>query len=350
MHLGKVEKIPTTRLVAELEPVEIDGTIVSRASLHNRNELERLGIMIGDHVLVEKAGKIIPHVLRVNTAARSGNERTFAFPVNCPECGVATQQEEDGVYIRCPNPECPAQLRETLIFFASRAAMDIDGLGEKLIGQLLDENLIDGIPSLYRLNSRYEKLLNVKRMGQKSVDRLLTGIDTSKSRPLWRLLTGLNIRHVGRSNAQILETAFGTVNAIANQPVDTLAAVDDIGPVIAESVRAFFASRYGRKLVSELGELGLNLGIPVTTEKMEEIENFFSGKTVVVTGRLSQMSRDEAKQLVRDHGGKTSDSVSKKTDFVVAGEKAGSKLTKAQDLGIEVLTEQDFLTKLGIQE
>ena len=345
----QVGKTGTLTPVADLEPVEIDGTIVSRASLHNRDELDRLGIMIGDRVLVEKAGKIIPHVLRVNTAARSGKEQPFPFPKYCPECNAATQQEEGGVYIRCPNPQCPAQLRETLVFFASRAAMDVDGLGEKLVEQLLDARLIDGIPSLYRLHTQQAKLQEMERMGEKSVQRLLTGIAESKSRSLWRLLTGLNIRQVGQSNAQVLETAFGTMQSIAEQPVEILSAVDDIGPIIAESVHSFFTSEYGQKQVAELRELGLNQGTPLFRTEADESEQRLTGKSVVVTGTLTQMSRDEAKQLVRDHGGKASGSVSKKTDFVVAGEKAGSKLTKAQELGIEVLTEQEFLTRLGIQ-
>jgi len=345
----QVGKTGTLTPVADLEPVEIDGTIVSRASLHNRDDLDRLGIMIGDRVLVEKAGKIIPHVLRVNTAVRSGQEQPFPFPDRCPECNAATQQEEGGVYIRCPNPQCPAQLRETLIFFASRAAMDVDGLGEKLVELLLDEKRIDGIPSLYRLHTQQAELQKMERMGEKSVERLLAGIADSKSRPLWRLLTGLNIRQVGQSNAQVLETAFGTMQSIAEQPVETLAAVDGIGPVIAESVHSFFASEYGQKQVVELKELGLNQGTPLVKTADDETESLLTGQTVVVTGTLTQVSRDEAKQLIRDHGGKASSSVSKKTDFVVAGEKAGSKLTKAQELGIEVLTEQEFLIRLGIQ-
>lgn len=345
----QVGKTGTLTPVAELEPVEIDGTTVSRASLHNRDQLDRLGVMIGDRVLVEKAGKIIPHVLRVNAAVRSGQERPFVFPDRCPECGTETVQEEAGVYIRCPNPQCPAQLRETLIFFASRAAMDIDGLGEKLIGQLLDAGLIDGIPSLYRLSSKRDELLSIERMGEKSADRLLQGIEASKSQPLWRLLTGLNIRHVGQRNAQVLESAFGTVSAITAQHVETLAEVDEIGPVIAESVHAFFSSDYGRQLITELVALGLNPGTPVAPRPAAESSQLLSGRTVVITGTLSKMSREEAKQLVRDHGGRASGSVSKKTDFVVAGEKAGSKLAKAEELGIEVLTEQEFLHRIGRQ-
>lgn len=344
----QVGKTGTLTPVAELGPVEIDGTIVSRASLHNRDELDRLGIMIGDRVIVEKAGKIIPHVLRVNTAVRSGGETTFSFPSKCPECQTQTTQEEGGVYIRCPNPQCPAQLRETLVFFASRAAMDIDGLGEKLIEQLLEERLIDGIPSLYRLHQRRGELLTLERMGAKSIDRLIGGIDKSRNQPLWRLLTGLNIRHVGQSNAQVLEGAFGTMAVIAQQSVGSLAAVEDIGPIIAESVSSFFQSEYGQSIVSELEALELNMGTPLpNVEETNSTAGVLTGKTVVVTGTLSQMSREEAKQLVRDHGGKAAGSVSKKTDFVVAGEKAGSKLMKAQDLGIEVISEEQFVERLG---
>ena len=346
----QVGKTGTLTPVAELEPVEIDGTTVSRASLHNRDELERLGVKIGDTVLVEKAGKIIPHVLRVNEAERTGKEQEFEFPSSCPECDSEVQQDDGGVYIRCPNPACPAQLRESLIFFASRPAMDIDGLGEKLVGQLLDAELIDGIPSLYRLSERRSDLEGLERMGQKSIDRLLAGIETSKEQPLWRLLTGLNIRHVGQSNAQLLESAFGTCDELGVQTEESLAAIDEIGPVIAASVHQFFASDYGSQVVSELKELGLNMGraIERSAEGTAGGEGAaFDGKTVVVTGTLAQMSREEAKQLIRDHGGKAAGSVSKKTDYLVAGEKAGSKLTKAEDLGVPVLTEDEFLAMIG---
>ena len=339
----QVGKTGTLTPVAELEPVEIDGTTVSRASLHNRDELQRLGVRIGDTVLVEKAGKIIPHVLRVNETLRSGEEQEFHFPDNCPECQTAVVQDEGGVYIRCPNPSCPAQLRETLIFYSSRPAMDIDGLGEKLVGQLLDESVIDGIPSLYRLHAKRDQLVEWKGLGEKSIDRLLQGIEASKQQPVWRLLTGINIRHVGQSNAQVLESAFGHIDEIASKTVDQLAAVEEIGPIIAQSVHDFFHSSYGTELIGELKELGLNPGTVKTTDaSTDEKSGKLDGKTVVVTGTLSEMTRDEAKQLIRDHGGKAAGSVSKKTDFVVAGENAGSKLTKAQDLGIQVLTEQEF--------
>lgn len=342
-----VGKTGTLTPVAELRPVEIDGTTVSRASLHNKDELQRLGVMIGDTVLVEKAGKIIPHVLRVNEAERTGQEKAFTFPTDCPECGSSVQQDEGGVYIRCPNPSCPAQLRESLVFFASRPAMDIDGLGEKMVAQLLDAGLIDGIPALYRLHEKRDDLLAMERTGAKSVERLLGGIEASKQQPLWRLLTGMNVRHVGQSNAQVLEAAFGTAAEISQQSVESLNAVDDIGPIIAESVQAWFASEYGQSMVAELTALGLNMGSPKQARAESAGGTALEGKTVVVTGTLPSLSREEAKQLVRDHGGKAAGSVSKKTDYLVAGEKAGSKLTKAQDLGIPVLNEAEFLQLIG---
>lgn len=346
----QVGKTGTLTPVAELEPVEIDKTTVSRASLHNRDELERLGVMIGDTVLVEKAGKIIPHVLRVNEGARNGKEQTFQFPTSCPECRTPVVQDEGGVYIRCPNPSCPAQLRETLVFFASRPAMDIDGLGEKLVEQLLDAQLIDGIPSLYRLADRREELQKLERLGDRSVDRLLRGLEATKEQPLWRLLTGMNIRHVGQSNAQVLERAFGTMAEISVQSEEALAAVDDIGPTIAKAVHQFFATDFGQALIADLSELGLNMGTPIDrTAVLSADEMKLEGKTVVVTGTLTQMSREDAKQLIRDHGGKASGSVSKKTHLVVAGEKAGSKLAKAEELGVAVLSEQQFLDLLNKQ-
>ncbi|MFN8706339.1 MAG: NAD-dependent DNA ligase LigA [Planctomyces sp.] len=347
----QVGKTGTLTPVAEMEPVEIAGTTVSRASLHNRDELLRLGVQIGDRVIVEKAGKIIPHILRVNEAARTGHETPFAFPERCPECETAVTQDDGGVYVRCPNPQCPAQLRETLVFFASRPAMDIDGLGEKLVEQLLTAGFIDSIPSLYRLSSRREELLTLERMGQKSVDRLLAGLEKSRQQPLWRLLTGLNIRHVGQTNARTLERAFGTADEIMLQSEEALSSVDEIGPVIAKSVWNFFHSEYGVSLISQLRDLGLNLGKPIERSQASgmsgsESTGRLTGKTLVVTGTMVRMKRDQMEQLIRDHGGKASGSVSKKTDYVVAGEEAGSKLTKAKELNVPVLTEDEFFELL----
>lgn len=331
--------------VAHLKPVEIAGTTVSRASLHNRDEIERLGVRVGDWVVVEKAGKIIPHVLRVEEHRRTGKEKHFVFPAKCPECGTEAVQDEGGVYIRCPNPNCPAQLRETLRFFASRGAMDVDGLGIKLVEQLLAEGLVKSVPDLYRLRDKRDKLLELERMGEKSADNLLEAIEVTKQRPLWRLLTGLNIRHVGTGTAQVLAEHFGTLDAIREQTAEQLAEVEEIGPVIAASVHQFFHSRFGQALVDELREFGLNFGTPVKHAKKRA--GALDGKTLVVTGTLSKMTRDEAKEMIHTHGGKATGSVSKNTDYLVVGENPGSKLDKAQTLGVPVLSEEEFLELCG---
>jgi len=333
--------------VAHLTSVDIAGSTVSRASLHNRDEIERLGVRIGDWVVVEKAGKIIPHVVRVEEHRRNGSEHPFDFPDRCPECDSEVEQDPGGVYIRCLNPNCPAQLRESLRFFASRAAMDIEGLGIKLIEQLLEAGLLTSLTDIYRLKDLREELLSLERMGEKSVDNLLRAIEESKTRPLWRLLTGLNIRHVGTRHAHVLADVFGTLDEIRRQSEETLAAVDEIGSVIAHSVHSFFASPVGRRLVDEFRLLGLNLGKPVQQEETQPQTGPLTGKTVVVTGTLSRFTRDEIKELIHEHGGKPAGSVSKQTDFVVAGEKAGSKQAKAQQLGVPVLTEDEFLAMLG---
>lgn len=341
----QVGKTGTVTPVANLEPVQIAGTTVSRASLHNRDEMERLGIQIGDWVVVEKAGKIIPHVIRVEEHRRDGTQQELEFPKKCPECQTPLVQDEGGVYIRCPNPNCPASVRETLRYYASRQAMDIEGMGIKLIEQLLESKLLAGLADIYRLDDHYEELVDLERQGEKSIDNLLAGIEASKKQPLWRLLTGLNIRHVGASNARILEREYGTIDQISGQSVEELAEVNEIGPVIAESVYNFFHSDFGRELIQDLKEMGLNMGKPV--QKKEQATGVLDGKTVVVTGTLSHFTRDEAKELIVKHGGKASGSVSSKTDYLLAGEKAGSKLTKAQELDVPVLSEEEFLKLLG---
>ena len=339
----QVGKTGTLTPVAELEPVQIAGTTVSRSSLHNWDEIRRLGVQVGDHVIVEKAGKIIPHVVRVEEHLRDGSEKPFPEPTACPECNSDVTQDEGGVYLRCVNPQCPAQLRETLRYFASREGMDIDGLGIKLVEQLLEAKLLNSIPDLYRLSSQREQILELERMGEKSVDKLLAGIEQSKSQPLWRLLTSLNIRHVGASNARVLADRFGTMDELLAQGEAELADVDEIGPVIAHSVHAFFASDVGKSLIEELRTLELNFGQPIETAPANDNAGVLAGKTVVVTGKLTELDRDGAKELIRQHGGRASGSISKNTDYLVAGEKAGSKLTKANELGVTVLTEREFL-------
>lgn len=328
--------------LAFLEPVEIAGTTVSRSSLHNKDEVERLGIMVGDRVIVEKAGKIIPHIVRVELEKRDGSEKPFVFPTHCPECQSEVVQDEGGVYVRCLNPLCPATLRESLRYYCSRQAMDIDGMGIKFVEQLIEAGLVKSFADLYRLHERKDELLAIDRMGQKSVDNMLAGIEKSKSQPLWRLLTALNIRHVGSSNARILANTFGEMDAIMAQSEESLAEVDEIGPIIAAAVAQFFQSEAGKSIVEELRAQGLNFGEPIP-ESADSGENQpLAGKSIVVTGTLSRYKRDEIQELIRAHGGKPSSSVSKKTSFVVAGENAGSKLEKANSLGLEVLSEEDF--------
>ncbi|HET6423422.1 MAG TPA: NAD-dependent DNA ligase LigA, partial [Planctomycetaceae bacterium] len=238
--------------VAHLEPVEIAGTTVSRASLHNRDEIERLGVMIGDWIIVEKAGKVIPHVVLVEEARRDGTQQAYHFPTRCPECHAHVEQDEGGVYIRCPNPNCPAQLRESLRHFASRGAMDIEGLGIKLIEQLTDGGFLKSFADVYRLAGHRAQLIELERQGEKSIDNLLAGVEASKQRPLWRLLTALNIRHVGQRTAQQLAEHFGTMDAIAAASVDDLSEVEEVGDVIAQSLHQYFHGEIGPKIVAEL--------------------------------------------------------------------------------------------------
>ncbi|MEM1062450.1 MAG: NAD-dependent DNA ligase LigA, partial [Planctomycetota bacterium] len=343
-QVGKTGRVTP---VAELEPVEIAGTTVSRASLHNADEIARLDIKIGDAVVVEKAGKIIPHVVRVEAATRDGKERAIAFPVGCPVCdtvltrGVDEKTGREDVDFRCMSPQCPARVRGTLEFFASRTAMDVDGLGVKLIDQLVDAGLLKGIADIYRLAERREQILELERVGEKSVDNLIAAVAETKSRPLWRLITGLNIRHVGSSTARVLADEFGTLDEIMAQPVESLAATEEIGDVVAASIRAYFDAPANRALIEDLRTLGPNFGTPVEDRPAETDASAgpLAGKTVVVTGTLEHFTRDEAEEAVRAAGGKTSKSVSRKTDYGVAGARAGSKKAKAEKLGVEVLDE-----------
>jgi DNA ligase (NAD+) len=342
----QVGKTGTLTPVANLEPVEIAGTTVSRSSLHNRDEINRLGIRVGDSIIVEKAGKIIPHVVRVEEHLRDGSEKAFEFPDKCPACESEVLQDEGGVYVRCQNPSCPAQLIETLKFFASRSAMKIEGLGIKQIESMVEKGLLTSLPDVYRLHEHREALLTPKRTNDKSVDKLLEAIEKSKAQPLWRLLIGLNIRHVGNRISQVLATRFGIVDEILTKTEEELAAVDDIGPIIAAAVFSFFGSDVGRKTIEELRELGLNMGEPVP-EIDESVEKKLDGKTLVVTGSLQRFTRTEIKELIQQNGGRASSSVSKKTDFLVAGETAGSKLTKAQELGVTVISEDELFDMLN---
>lgn len=331
--------------VAELQPVGLAGTTVARASLHNLDEIERLGVMLGDVVVVEKAGKIIPHIVRVEKHLRSGVEKPYVFPTQCPACQGPVARDPDGVYIRCVNPDCPAQLKERLRFFAHRSAMDVEGLGEKIIEQLVDRKLVGSLSDLYRLTK--EQLSELERMGEKSADNLVKQLERSKSRDLSYLLTGLAIRHVGKKVAEVLATHFGSIERITSASAEELAEVDEIGPVIAQSVFDFFAGERPKKLLAELAELGVNMRSERPVD--EPAAQPLAGKTLVVTGSLVRFKREEIEALVKKLGGKATGSVSKKTDYLVAGADAGSKLAKAQELGVKVLTEDEFLALAGIE-
>jgi DNA ligase (NAD+) len=323
--------------VAMLEPIELAGTTVSRASLHNADEIRRKDVRVGDVVVVEKAGKIIPHIVRVEKHERKRHLPEFDFPENCPACGAALVKDQGGVYIRCPNLECPAQLRERLQHFASRNAMDIEGLGEKLVDQLVTQKLVRSYGDLYRLERK--TLVGLERMGEKSSDNLLAEIAESKDRGLARLLGALAIRHVGTRVASVLAARFRTVEALHAATLEELSSVNEIGPVIAGSVYDWLHSPSGEKTIDDLAGLGVKMeaaGAQANAARRLE------GKTLVVTGTLTRYTRDQINELIAREGGRAASSVSKKTDYVVAGAEAGSKLDKARQLGVPVLTEEQF--------
>ena len=328
--------------VAELQPVELAGTTVSRASLHNAEEIERKDIRVGDTVVVEKAGKIIPHVVRVEKHERKANTRKFKFPTKCPECKTEVVKDEGGVYIRCPNISCPAQLKERLRYFASRKAMDIEGLGDKLVEQLVSSKLVTTYGDLYRLTM--DKLCSLERMGQGSSSNVLSGIAASKDRGLERLLNALSIRHVGTRVATVLAQKFGSMDALAAATSEDISEIHEIGDVIAESVVEFLQSVHGKQVVDDLRSEGVSMEAVKKTapETSSGGDGIFDGKKFVVTGKLSKYTRDEIHEIIEQNGGRASSSVSKSTDYLVAGEKAGSKLEKANKLGVQVLSEDDF--------
>jgi DNA ligase (NAD+) len=329
--------------VAELEPVQLAGTTVSRASLHNADEIERKDVRVGDVVVVEKAGKIIPHIVRVEKHERTADLRKFRFPSHCPECDTRLVKDENGVYIRCPNRDCPAQVKERIRYYASRNCMDIEGLGDKLIDQLVGSGLVRDYGDLYRLTA--EQLLKLERMGEKSAENLLAGIAASKARGLARLLAALSIRHVGTRVAQVLAENFSTIEELQQARVEQLSETNEIGPIIAESVHGFLQSPHGRKAVAELRDLGVTMQAEARAAPAGT--GVLAGKTLVVTGTLRKYTRDEIHALIDRHGGRPASSVSKNTDYLVVGDDAGSKLAKAQQLGVAILSEEDFEQLLG---
>ena len=324
---------------AVMDPVQLAGTTVSRASLHNPDYLREKDIRLGDTVYLHKAGDIIPEISRVDLKKRPADSQEYEIPTKCPVCGAELVHLDDEVALRCINPMCPAQIKEGLAHFASRNAMNIDGLGPKIIQQLWDKKLIRDVADLYRLN--YDQLLTLDKFGDKSANNLLTSIDNSRNNSVERLLFGLGIRHVGAKAARQIMIHFGNLDRLMATTADEVAAVDGIGPIIGESVHTYFANPQVVALIDKLRDAGLNFNYqgPAVTANTESEWN---GRRVVLTGKLEEMTRGAAKQWLEAHGAKVTGSVSKKTDIVIAGTAAGSKLTKAQDLGITVWDEARF--------
>ncbi|MCF0259816.1 MAG: NAD-dependent DNA ligase LigA [Erysipelotrichaceae bacterium] len=338
--VGRTGRITPT---AVLEPVRVAGTLVSAATLHNRDRIEGYDLKINDKVLIDKAGDIIPEVIKALPEKRDGSERDFVWPEFCPVCGSRLERLEGEADYYCINPDCPARVVESLIHFASRDAMNIDGLGDKKIQQLHEWHLINSIEDIYRLKEKREELLKQKGYSAKGVDKLLDNIEKSKANPLSRLLFGLGIRHIGNKAASILADEFVTMEALMKASEEQLAAVKFIGRTGARSVRDFFERPDNIRLIESLKAQGVRM----KQEVHEARETAFTGKTVVLTGTLEHMGRSEAKKLLEEAGANVSGSVSKKTDLVIAGENAGSKLTKARDLGIPVMDEADFIKEIA---
>jgi DNA ligase (NAD+) len=350
-----------------LEPVLLAGTTVSRASLHNADEMKRLGVMRLDFVFIEKSGEIIPQVVKVIVERRAGEETEFEFPTRCPECDAALIKPEGEVVTRCLNPDCPARLRGGLIHFSSRRAMRIEGLGEALVEQLTaprtqrdnkgeamtDEKgqpltlppMAHDFADFYGLTKRRDELIALDRMGAKSADNLLQQIEASKEAGLARLIYGLGIRHVGERTATILANRYGDIEALSAATQEELANIHEIGGVVASSVYDWFQSSRNQKLIERLAKAGVMM--KTANAGAEQAPRVFEGKTFVITGTLPTLKRDDAKAYIEARGGRVSGSVSKKTDFVVAGEDAGSKLAKAEELKIAIIDETQLL-KLGV--
>jgi DNA ligase (NAD+) len=328
--------------VAELDPVPLAGSVVRRATLHNADEIERKDIRVGDRVIVEKAGDVIPAVVEVDMSARNGKEHIFKMPASCPVCGCAVTKKEDEVALRCENLQCPAQIKRWIRHFASRGAMDIEGLGESLVEQLVDNDLVHDPSDLYKLTD--DRVAGLERMGSKSAANLLAGIEASKNRDLARLIFALGIRHIGARSARTLEEHFDSIDELAHSQKDRLETIEDIGPVVAESVVTFFGQKRHRDILDRLKTNNVNT---VRTRTKLTQEGRLAGKTFVLTGTLSSMTREQAEEKIRALDGATVSSVSKKTSYVVTGEDPGSKLAKAKRLGIDILDEDQFLKMLG---
>lgn len=322
--------------MAILEPVKVAGSTISKTTLHNEDFIKEKELKIGDTVVIQKAGDVIPEIVEVKKDKRTGEEIGFQMPKTCPVCGAPAVREEGEAAIRCTGIECPAKLFRNLVHFVSREAMNIDGLGENIIGQLLEKGLIENIADIYSL--KLEDIASLKKNGQKFARNLIDSINQSKENDLHRLITALGIRHVGTKASKLLARKYRTIDNLAQASQEDLSAINDIGPIVASSIVEFFSQEQTIDLIQKLKIEGVN----VEAKEEENIDNRFEGKTFVLTGTLENYTRGEASNLIEKFGGKTASTVSKKTDYVLAGEEAGSKLTKAQNLGVTILSEAEF--------
>lgn len=331
---------------AIMTPVRVAGTTVSRASLHNGDYIKLKDIRLKDTVLIYKAGDIIPEVSQVVLDKRPKDSEEYQLPTHCPVCGSELVHLDEEVALRCINPKCPAQMKEGLNHFVSRNAMNIDGLGPRVLEQMYDKKLVADVADLYKLTE--EELLTLDKIKEKSANNILTAIDNSKDNSVERLIFGLGIRHVGAKAAKILAEHFGDLETLSRSDYESIIALDTIGDIIADSVVTYFSNEEVHELMNELKQAGVNFEYKgLRSTQLQEVESPFKEKTVVLTGKLTRLTREEAKETIENLGGKVTGSVSKKTDIVVAGEDAGSKLTKAQELGIEVWTEDQMAEALA---
>ncbi len=336
---AQVGRTGTLTPVADLEPVDVGGVTVSHATLHNMDEIERLGVRIGDAVLVQRAGEVIPQVVKVVKHAEDGHE--FVMPKKCPVCGGEVHRAEGEVAYRCVNTACPAKLKESLLYFAGRRAMNIDGLGEALVDQLVDKGLVHDVADLYNLT--HQQLADLERMGDKSAQNLLDEIERSKQEELARVIFALGIRLVGERTGQLLANHFGSLDKLATATPEELVEAEEVGPRVAEAIQEFFQEKRNREVIEKLRKAGLQF----EQEQTRKTEGKLAGKQFVLTGALPTYSRDQAKQMIEESGGRVVGSVSKKTDYVVVGADPGSKLEKARALGIRTLDEADLRKLLG---
>jgi len=339
--LVQVGRTGTLTPVAVLKPIELAGSTVSRASLHNQDEIGRKDVRIGDRVLVEKAGEIIPQIVGVVKNKRKGSEKEFFMPKKCPACGSAVKKLKNEVALRCENMGCPAQLKERIRHFASKEAMNIEGMGDAIVAQLVDKQMVKSYGDIYIL--KHEELANLERMADKSARNLISAIEKSKANSFNRLVYGLGIRHVGVRSAWILASRFRSLDALASSGIEELQSINEIGPVMAESIFNFFRTEENKKLIEKLRYNGVNTEEKGLSLKSKNLE----GKTFVITGSLESFSRNEIEELIRRHGGNASLSVSKNTDYVVAGKEPGSKFEKAKELSVKIINEDEFKQLIG---